>query len=127
MKVGDRNPHQNYRCKKLSCTILLSGSQQSKSYTISWTASASAARWISGGFSVIESWTTGNTYSCNGGLHETICVRSNTAHTAYTIRDTMWNRYMGYAPDNHGPDYVMISPNIDNKGGLPEPGREILG
>jgi hypothetical protein len=29
----------------------------------------------------------------------------------------MWNRCTGYALDNHGPDYVMFSPNIDNKGG----------
>jgi hypothetical protein len=65
---------------------------------------------------VAESWKTGNMYLCNGGPHETICVWYNAAHTAYTVRDTMWNRCTGYAPDNHGPDYVMFSPNIDNKG-----------
>ncbi|GFF54633.1 hypothetical protein IFM61392_00874 [Aspergillus lentulus] len=61
MKVGDGNPGQNYGRKQLSenmncrsaqsCSV---GSQQSKSYTIGWTASASAAGWIPGGFSVTE-------------------------------------------------------------------------
>ncbi|KAF4214893.1 hypothetical protein CNMCM8980_000928 [Aspergillus fumigatiaffinis] len=76
-----------------------------------------AAGRISGGFSVAESWTTGNTYPCNSGPHETFCVWYNTAHTAYTVRNTLRNRCTGYAPDNYGPDYVMFSTNIGNKGG----------
>ena len=49
------------------CTV---GRGDSKSFTISWSASASGGEFVSGGFEVSESWTTGNTYECGGKTNE---------------------------------------------------------
>lgn len=62
-----------------SCSV---GNSQSISYTIGWTATLTPVSWISGGFSVSESWSTGNTYTCTGSAGEDVCVWYNTAHTA---------------------------------------------
>ncbi|KAH7129219.1 hypothetical protein EDB81DRAFT_661255 [Dactylonectria macrodidyma] len=120
--VGDGNPHQNFWHKQLSETISCSnaqscsvGSLQSKSYTIGWSADASAAGWLSGGFSVSTSWTTGNTYTCTGGPGETLCIWYNTAHTAYTVQNVMYNT-CGTSYTSSGP-FVMYSPNENNRGG----------
>ncbi|PCG96925.1 Hypothetical protein PENO1_065820 [Penicillium occitanis (nom. inval.)] len=120
--VGDGNPHQNYYLKQLSenincgaadsCSV---GQTESVSYTIGWTASATAEEWLTGGFAVSASWTTGNTYSCNGGSGDTICVWYNTAHTAYTCENGEFNACTGFSGD--GDNFVMYSPNSNNVGG----------
>ncbi|RGP72908.1 hypothetical protein FLONG3_6546 [Fusarium longipes] len=123
--VGDGNPHQNYYYKQLSEVISCGNAQscsvgntQSRSYTIGWSASLSAFGWTSGGFEVSETWETGNTYTCNGGPGENICVWYTTAHTAYTVtnreRDTC---VLGSRWQNVGNPFVMFSPNQANRGG----------
>lgn len=95
------------------CTV---GQMQSSSYTIGWSASSSATTWISGGFDVSESWSTGDTYSCTANSNETVCVWYNTAHTAYTVQngvsDGCWS---GWIPESN--NFVMYSPNANNIGG----------
>ncbi|GAQ40516.1 hypothetical protein AtubIFM55763_001444 [Aspergillus tubingensis] len=122
-KVGDGDPHQNYWRKQLSenldcgnadhCTV---GATQSKSYTIGWTATADASQWISGGFAVQASWTTGLDYQCTASSHQTVCIWYNTAHTAYTVQNGLYNVCTGFNPNN-GAGFVMFSPNQNNKGG----------
>ncbi|GAA90425.1 hypothetical protein AKAW_08539 [Aspergillus luchuensis IFO 4308] len=122
-KVGDGDPHQNYWRKQLSenldcgsadhCTV---GASQSKSYTIGWTATADASQWISGGFAVQASWTTGLDYQCTASSHQTVCIWYNTAHTAYTVQNGLYNVCTGFNPNN-GAGFVMFSPNQNNKGG----------
>ncbi|PYH66916.1 uncharacterized protein BO88DRAFT_445315 [Aspergillus vadensis CBS 113365] len=122
-KVGDGDPHQNYWRKQLSenldcgdadhCTV---GASQSKSYTIGWTATADASQWISGGFAVQASWTTGLDYQCTASSHQTVCIWYNTAHTAYTVQNGPYNLCTGFNPNN-GAGFVMFSPNQNNKGG----------
>ncbi|KAF5975483.1 hypothetical protein FCOIX_7669 [Fusarium coicis] len=121
--VGDGDPHQNYFHKQLSenincanaasCSV---GQTDSTSYTIGWTAGASSpgGGWISGGFSVSESWTTGNSYTCNAGKGETVCIWYNIAHTAYTVQEYTKNTC---TEGKGGTPYVMYSPNENNKGG----------
>ncbi|RSL82000.1 hypothetical protein CEP51_005430 [Fusarium floridanum] len=120
--VDDGDPHQNYLHKQLSETINCGtaescsvGSMQSKSFTIGWSSDFSGVPWISGGFSVSESWTTGNSYSCNAGKGETACIWYNTAHTAYTVRETARNS-CGGSYTARGP-YILFSPNEQNRGG----------
>ncbi|KAH6888424.1 hypothetical protein B0T10DRAFT_488155 [Thelonectria olida] len=120
--VGDGNPHQNFLHKQLSETIACGtadscsvGSMNSRSFTIGWSADASAAGWISGGFSVTETWTTGNTYTCTAGEGETICIWYNTAHTAYTVQN--YDRNVCGTSNTNGGPYVMYSPNDKNSGG----------
>lgn len=96
-----------------TCSV---GALQSKSYTIGWTASANAAAWISGGFAVQQSWTTGLNYGCTGHAYDTVCLWYNTAHTAYTVENGLYNQCTGFNPSNTG-NFVMFSPNQNNKGG----------
>ncbi|KAF9761351.1 hypothetical protein IL306_003848 [Fusarium sp. DS 682] len=121
--VGNGDPHQNYFHKQLSENINCGNAQScsvgktdSESFTIGFTVSAGgpAATWISGGFGVSESWTTGNSYTCNGGPGETICIWYNIAHTAYTVQDVTTNPCTG---SKESSPYVMFSPNENNSGG----------
>ncbi|KAF5660303.1 hypothetical protein FCIRC_12181 [Fusarium circinatum] len=123
--VGDGDPHQNYFHKQLSevvncgtaqsCSV---GNSQSVSYTIGWTATLTPVSWISGGFSVSESWNTGNTYTCTGSAGEDVCVWYNTAHTAYTVQNKERDSCaVGGGWDSTGDPFVMYSPNESNRGG----------
>ncbi|KAF5675860.1 hypothetical protein FCIRC_7232 [Fusarium circinatum] len=120
--VGAGDPHQNYFHKQLSeninCASAAScsvGQSDSTSYTIGWTAGVSSPEggWISGGFSVSESWTTGNSYTCNAGKGETVCIWYNIAHTAYTVQEWTKNTC---TEGSGGTPFVMFSPNENNKG-----------
>ncbi|KAF5249676.1 hypothetical protein FANTH_4984 [Fusarium anthophilum] len=119
--VGDGDPHQNYFHKQLSeninCASAAScsvGQSDSTSFTIGWTANSAGPSWISGGFSVSESWTTGNSYTCNAGKGETVCIWYNIAHTAYTVQEWTKNTC---TEGSGGTPFVMFSPNENNKGG----------
>ncbi|KAJ5601795.1 hypothetical protein N7510_011329 [Penicillium lagena] len=94
-----------------SCTV---GETESVSYTIGFSATATVDEWLTGGFDVSVSWTTGNTYSCTGASGDTVCVWYNTAHTAYTVENVEY--YCG-GPEPPGPPFVLFSPNSDNVGG----------
>lgn len=121
--VGDGNPHQNALDKQLSqplacdaspsCSV---GQQESISYTIGFSATANPLEWISGGFAVSETTTTGNSYTCGGGVGDTVCMWSNVAHTAYTARD--WQvPYCSSQDITYGDDIIIKSPNNNNDGG----------
>ncbi|RYP03435.1 hypothetical protein DL764_005151 [Monosporascus ibericus] len=122
-KVGNGNPHQNYFHKQLSenmrcgfapgCNV---GQQQSTSFTIGFTATGSPATWISGGFSVSQSWITGNTYNCKGNRGDTVCIWYNTAHTAYTVQNGIINTVCGGRRPVGNP-FILFSPNTGNVGG----------
>ncbi|KAF2094600.1 hypothetical protein NA57DRAFT_80399 [Rhizodiscina lignyota] len=120
--IADGNPHQNYWDSQLSgpiscgaavqCTV---GQEDSQSFSVGWSADLVATEWISGGFSVDESWETGNEYQCTAGTGETVCIWYGTAHTAYTVQnnyDTTCNE------DSTGGPFVMYSPNANNAGGV---------
>ncbi|KAF5974755.1 hypothetical protein FBULB1_7643 [Fusarium bulbicola] len=122
---GSGDPDQNYFHKQLSevvncgtaqsCSV---GNSQSVSYTIGWTATLTPVSWISGGFSVSESWNTGNTYTCTGSAGEDVCVWYNTAHTAYTVQNKERDSCaVGGGWDSTGDPFVMYSPNESNRGG----------
>lgn len=95
-----------------SCRV---GHSESSSYTVGWHASAEAFGWISAGFAVEQSIETGNDYDCDGSPGDYLAVWKNQAQTAYTVQNTEYNvctgtRYVGN-------QYVMWSPNNDNRGG----------
>jgi hypothetical protein len=117
--VGDGNPHQNGLHKQVSEPILCSavaGCSVSEltSYTIGYTVSGGIAQWISAGFSVEESFTTGNSYTCPGAAGDTVCVWVNLAHTAYTVQDFRAGQCPNPGPQ---PPVVIKSPNANNAGG----------
>ena len=123
---GDGNPHQNAWDSQLSETITCGqtagcsvGSSNSKAYTVAFSATAKLAEWISGGFSVSQSWTTGNSYTCNGAAGDTVCIWYNTMHTAYTVHNyfTMLGSFGCNNFPVTGPDFVLKSPNNNNAGG----------
>lgn len=49
-------------------------SMNSVSVTVGLTMTVDPTEWLSGGFSVQESWRTGNSYTCSGGADSTVCV-----------------------------------------------------
>ena len=123
---GKGDPHQNAWDAQLSETITCTGTagcsvgvSNSQAWTVGFTATARINEWISGGFSVSKSWTTANTYTCNGAPGETVCLWYNTMHTAYTV----YNIYemVGTPGCNNfpvtGPNFILRSPNTNNAGG----------
>lgn len=109
----------------------------SHSYSFGWSASASAAGWITGGFSVQESVSSGNAYTCNAGPGESVCLWKHIGHTAvssmaiastgeirerkliynfwqYTVQNQDCNPCTGC--EDRGGQYVMTSPNSNNIG-----------
>ncbi|KAI5357779.1 hypothetical protein Slin14017_G117920 [Septoria linicola] len=102
-RVGNGDPHQNPYQQQVTqslrcgpgggCSVSIS-----HSHSISWTASANAAYgWISGGFSVSESYSTGRTYTCNGNAGGDVCIWYSYGVTAYTVRSTQCYYYNGQA------------------------------
>lgn len=54
---------------------------KSKTFTIGFNGNVDPGVWISGGFTVSESITTGESSGCNGGPDDTVCVWWRTAFT----------------------------------------------
>ncbi|CAP65758.1 uncharacterized protein PODANS_7_445 [Podospora anserina S mat+] len=121
--VGDGNPHQNYyhvqmtskgRCGDGDCEISY---ETSETKTFSWTASASIAGWISGGFAVEKSHSFAENFNCVGkeGHDTNVCVWQMIAHTAYTVQN-----YIVYPCSNKavrdGDPFILWSPNANNVG-----------
>lgn len=90
--------------------------EYSTEYSIEYSVSIDAgSEWISGGFSVAETWTTGNTYTCDGNPGDTVCVWANIAHTSYTV---MGNYTSPCFVDTYPSElYTIQSPNVNNAGG----------
>ncbi|KAF1830286.1 hypothetical protein BDW02DRAFT_609111 [Decorospora gaudefroyi] len=124
VKVGDGFPHQNYHKQQISENIYCGsspscsvGHEQSTSFTVGWTASASANGWIDAGFEVQESWSSGNQYTCYGSAGDELCIWYNTAHTAYTVQNNHYNSCKHPSNERYGDAFVMFSPNQQNAGG----------
>lgn len=119
--VGNGDSHQNYFHKQVTENVNC-GSAAScavtklETYTISYSVDVhGVVPFINGGFTVSESWTSGETYTCNGTPGEALCVWLKVAHTAYTIKlPSDANPSCTNQP--YGP-LVMESPNTDNQGG----------
>lgn len=91
---GDGDPNQNYldvqvsdniACTDGGCSV---GQESSQSVTIGFsfgTNSNFKPTFFQGGFSVSESWETGNDYTCDGEAGETICIWQRVAHTAVSL------------------------------------------
>ena len=91
------------------------GQTNSVSYTLGWTATATAWQWLNAGFNVGVSWTTGNSYTCNGNKGDTVCVWYSTAFTAYQVQNHAVNEQCG-GDNPSGEPFTMYSPNSQNKG-----------
>jgi hypothetical protein len=98
-------------CQQRDCSI---GHEQARSFTIGWSASATAAQWISGGFAVEWSVQTGNTYQCNGAPYDYFAIWKKVGQTAYTVQNADYNRCTGLSP--HGSRFVIWSPNANDRG-----------
>ncbi|KAK3899009.1 hypothetical protein C8A05DRAFT_37379 [Staphylotrichum tortipilum] len=100
-EVGDGNPlnvqvSQPMDCQQGTCSV---GYSMITSFTIGWSAGASAAGWINGGFAVEQSVDTGQQYNCEFSPGSYFAV---------------WKKCTG-AHKSGGP-FVMWSPNSYNKG-----------
>ncbi|KAI1116085.1 hypothetical protein F5Y14DRAFT_407999 [Nemania sp. NC0429] len=116
--VGDGNPHQvpwdqqvsaSQECGDAStCAVSVT-----TEHTIEYSFSIEGAyEWISGGFSVGESYTDGESHECGGSTGETVCVWRRYQYTAYTVADETCYYFNGAASDCTTSDsYVTSSPN----------------
>lgn len=99
------------QCRANSCSPSHGSTQ---SFSFGWSSTVTPIKWISGGFSVTESWSTTSTYGCTGQPHTTVCVWNNGAHTKYSIENVESNPCA--QPQVSNP-FRMTSPNKDNIGG----------
>ena len=86
----------------------------SHSYSIGWSASATAWQWLNAGFAVEASIETGNNYACPGNANDYFAVWRKQAQTAYKVRN---RQYTCAGGRDVGNSYVMWSPNKNNRGG----------
>ncbi|KAJ2972464.1 hypothetical protein NQ176_g7141 [Zarea fungicola] len=123
VRVGDGNPHQNplniqlseaMQCGQASCSA---GASNAVSFDIGFSASATLFSWLSGGFSVGRSISTGNSYTCTGNPGDYFAIWKSQAQTAYTVQN--------YESGNCNQDIravgdplIIWSPNNDNRGGF---------
>jgi len=126
---GNGNPHQNYQHQQVSDTDPCSqdadgnfdcGISYSTSYSYTWSASIGVTdEFISGGFSVSESWSSGDSYTCNPlDGDDGICMWYSSANTAYTVEDIEVSSG-GEGECATGDPYVITAPNTNNAGGGP--------
>ncbi|KAH6650203.1 hypothetical protein F5144DRAFT_636699 [Chaetomium tenue] len=86
-----------------------------RSFSIGWSASLSAASWITGGFAVESSIETGNQFPCRGEAYDYFAVWKKMGQTAYTVQNGDYNQCSGF--QKSGSPFVMWSPNTNNRGG----------
>ena len=123
-KVGNGNPHQNFIFKQISgttdCTNNPSGGAAiTNSLTVGWSISGGlAADFLSGGFDVSRSVTTGstNSFGCktNKGAHKgSLCVFARIQVTAFTVESARCpvNSCIGIQCPKNMPRGVMYTPN----------------
>ncbi|EWG41254.1 hypothetical protein FVEG_03396 [Fusarium verticillioides 7600] len=123
--VGDGNPRQHYYHIQISETIDCGpssgcsvGRSDSESRTISASYNINGPEkvWGSMNFGVSKSWSTGNSYTCNGVKNETVCIWYNVAHTTYHVK-SFTIPFGGYKNQEKVEEYDISSPNKKNKGG----------
>lgn len=110
--VGDGSPHQNYLYRQVSENCDGCVPAQMKSTTFSWSADGGFSQFFSGGFSVSESETTGESHTCPNDSRGVACVWYKQAFTAYTV-----NHKTGPCPKCDYQESVVTSPNTNNNGG----------
>ncbi|ROT43788.1 hypothetical protein SODALDRAFT_306056 [Sodiomyces alkalinus F11] len=121
-RVGNGNPHQNPWHIQLSEPMKCPGHTgcstyhtTTRSYSVGWQANA-AVTWINGGFSVVQTTETGNSYVCNGEPNDFLAVWKNQGTTAYTvqpgIRHVCTNTW-----HESGSRTIIWSPNANNRRG----------
>ena len=98
-------------CGDATCSI---GYSSITSFSIGWSASATAFGWISGGFAVEKSVETGQQYNCEKPPGSYLAVWKKVGQTAYTVQNADVNQCTGSHP--RGNPYVMWSPNANNRG-----------
>ncbi|EPE03598.1 hypothetical protein F503_01856 [Ophiostoma piceae UAMH 11346] len=122
-RIGDGSPKQYYFYKQLSETLKCGDGDcsvtesDSKSYNIGWTVTGMGLGnmgWLSGGFSVTKTWTTGSAYGCSAGAGESVCNWYNTAHTGYNVQ---YETYDCSGKVDGSYKGIMKSPNESNRGG----------
>ncbi|KAK4500860.1 hypothetical protein PRZ48_009052 [Zasmidium cellare] len=120
--VGDGDPHQNYFniqvTENLDCGQGGTGCSVShlNSHTLMWSVNPGVIidEWITGGFAVGESYTTGDTYTCDAAPGQTVCVWSKIAYTAYTVHNGQSGPNCGGSIDTS--PFVLKSPNSGDAG-----------
>ncbi|KAL8738014.1 MAG: hypothetical protein Q9181_001153 [Wetmoreana brouardii] len=101
----------NFECGENECSV-----SKISEHTFGYSVNGGASfTWTNGagvnaGFSVVEEWTSGGQFQCNGDLGETVCVWLKVAYTLFDA-DTS-----SYACNNNGPIEVK-APNEGNNGG----------
>lgn len=98
-------------CTNGECAI---GQVQVKSQTVRFTASAKLTQWISAGFRVEQSTTTGEVSLCRGKEYERIAVWVRIGRTSYKVRNGLFNACTGTKP--HGDVFTITSPNTNDSG-----------
>lgn len=121
-KIGDGAPRQIHKHVQLTIPMKCSknngcevSSEESQTYELSWSAEVSGADWISGGFSVAKSVTTGQSNTCLAEKGQTVCVYEAVGYTEYTVRKCEKNLCTPTKKDCD-PTYRMSSPNQNDKG-----------
>ena len=118
--VGNGDPHQNpwnvqvsdpMQCPShIGCSI-----GHGISHTVGWQANVGIVhQWLSGGFAVQKSVSTGNTYTCPGNAGQYLAVWRKVGTTAYTVQNANFNACTGNHPT--GGRYIIWSPNAGNRG-----------
>lgn len=69
----------NLHCSDVECKI---GQEEYESTTVGFSVTASLTAWLSAGFSVSQTWETGNSQECGGKAGDEICIWQKIAHTA---------------------------------------------
>lgn len=87
----------------------------SRSFSIGWSANA-AVGWISGGFDVVKTIETGNSYVCEGVPNDFFAVWKKQGQTAYTVKKGSFNACTNtWLPS--GGNIIIWSPNSNNRRG----------
>ncbi|ROT34455.1 hypothetical protein SODALDRAFT_286059 [Sodiomyces alkalinus F11] len=121
-RVGNGNPHQNpwhiQLGEPMQCPSHVGCSTYhttSRSFSIGWQANA-GVEWINGGFSVVKTAETGNSYVCNGNANDFFAVWKNQGTTAYTVRNGIFSVCSGnWAASSN--NIIIWSPNSQNRRG----------
>lgn len=100
-------------CTNGECSI---GHVQVKSQTVRFTAGAKVSQWISAGFRVEKSTTTGEINICHAE-HDWVAAWMKVGRTSYRVRNGLFNACTGTKP--HGPVFTITSPNSNSRGGNP--------
>jgi hypothetical protein len=86
----------------------------SKSFSIGW--QGNAGTWLSGGFSIVRTIETGNSYVCNGNPNEFFAVWKNQGQTAYNVQNGLFNPCLNTFQPVGGESRIW-SPNANNRRG----------